>query len=259
MGAGKTRAAIEVVKEMRAEDGSVAGSVFCTRSLKFQWEDEIHKWDPDAKVAIIDGTKDQRAAQWRQLEYAQYVIMGYPALLFDWENMQRYLPMDFVIADEATHIKGFRAKRSRRLKEVGRHVPVRMALTGQPVENRPEELFSIMEFVDPTVFGDFFKFDRTFIVRDHFGKPVRYKKLDLLHQRLDPAMVRRSREDIAQYLPQKAEVELPVRAYPMTQQLIDHVVADLLGVLEEVTSVGEFNVAAHYGQEESSQQNAAQR
>ena len=256
MGAGKTRAAIEVVKEMRADQPDLCGSVFCTNSLKYQWREEIQKWDPDAKVVIIDGDKGTRARQWHGIGAVQYVIVGYTGLVFDWDHMKKHMPLDFCIADEATHIKGFRAKRSKRLKEMAKHVPVRMALTGQPVENRPEELFSIMEFVDPTVFGEFYKFDRTFIVRDHFGKPLRYKKLDLLHQRLDPAMVRRSREDIAQYLPTKNEVELPVRAYPLTQKLVDHVVRDLLGVLEEVGGAGEFDVAAHYGQHESTQQNA---
>jgi SNF2 family DNA or RNA helicase len=250
MGAGKTRAAIETVKYLREETPEIAGSVFCTNSLKYQWREEIRKWDPGAKVAIIDGTKAQRAKQWQALGPAQYVILGYTALIYDWDHMQKHLPMDFAIADEATAIKSFKAKRSRRLKEVGRHVPVRLALTGQPVENRPEELFSIMEFVDPTVFGDFYKFDRTFITRDHFGRPERYKNLVTMHRRLDPAMVRWSREDIAQYLPEKNEIELPVRAYPKTQHLIDVIHDDLLGVLEDVEPGAEFNLAAHYGREE---------
>jgi SNF2 family DNA or RNA helicase len=56
----------------------------------------------------------------------------------------------YVIADEATQIKSLKSKRSRILKGWTRDVPYRFALTGQPIENRPEELFSIMEFVDRT-------------------------------------------------------------------------------------------------------------
>lgn len=253
MGAGKTRVAIEVVKELRSQQPDLAGSVFCTNSLKYQWREEIQKWDPGAKVAIIDGTKAKRGYQWHQLEDAQYVILGYTALIFDWDLMKKYMPTDFCISDEATQIKSFKAKRSRRLKEVGKHVPMRLALTGQPVENRPEELFSIMEFVDPTVFGEFWKFDRTFIVRDHFGRPTRYKKLDMMHRRLDPAMVRRSREDIAQYLPTKNEVELPVQPYPKTQQVLTVITEDLLGLLSEAMGGAEFDVEAHYGEKERDQ------
>jgi SNF2 family DNA or RNA helicase len=63
-------------------------------------------------------------------------------------------------------------------------------------------------------------------------------------------MIRRSREDIAQYLPVKNEIELPVKAYPKAQSLLDLITDDLLGLLEEVEPTSEWDVAAHYGRSE---------
>ena len=156
-----------------------------------------------------------------------YTIMHYECLVNDWEAIREYLPIDFMILDEATAIKSFRAKRSRAAKALAKRSNVRMALSGQPVENRPEELFSIMEFVDAEVLGGFHKFDRTFIVRDGFGRPLRYRNLNLVTQRLGPAMYRKTREDIAEWLPEMIEKDMPVRLDPATMALHDLVRHDL--------------------------------
>ena len=160
------------------------------------------------------------------------------------------MAIDFVILDEATMIKGFRAKRSKRAKLLGRHSPIRMALSGQPVENRPEELYSIMEFVDSSVLGGFHKFDRTFIVRDRFGKPKRYRNLPLIHSRLGDAMYRKSREDIAEWLPEMIEVEMPVRLSSEHMDLHELIRKDLSIAVDQALAGGvrgRFDVLAHYG------------
>ena len=247
MGAGKTRVAIEAVKEL--DPGP--GVVFCTNSLKYQWaEVEIPKWHPGATALVVDGTKKKRTAQYEQAADHDYTVLSYDMLVHDWDLIREHLPLGFVIADEATLIKGFRAKRSKRLKAMAQHVPYRFALSGQPVENRPEELFSIMEFVDPEVLGPFHKFDRAFIVRDPSGRPRRYRNLNVLNDLMSGAMYRKSREDIAAFLPDKVELEVPVRLDPKTQKVYDHVRDDLLRLLDDMASSGSmsnFDLMAHYG------------
>ena len=151
-----------------------------------------------------------------------YTILHYECLVNDWDEIKKHLPIDFLVLDEITAIKGFTAKRSERAKALGKHCPVRMGLSGQPVENRPEELFSIMEFIDPEVLGPFDKFDRTFIVRDHWGRPKRYRNLPPDPEaRWADAMYRKSREDIAEWLPEKIEIEMPVVLDRTTHALHD--------------------------------------
>lgn len=250
MGAGKTRVAIEAVKELAPGPGAV----FCTNSLKYQWaEVEIPKWHPGATVLVVDGTKKKRTAQYEQSHTYDYTVLSYDMLVHDWDLIRKHLSIGFVIADEATLIKGFRAKRSKRLKSMAKYSPYRFALSGQPVENRPEELFSIMEFVDPEVLGPFYKFDRTFIVRDGSGRPRRYRNLDTMNTIMSSAMYRKSRNDIAEFLPDRMESEIPVHLDPKSQAVYDHVRDDLLNLLEEATgSMGNFDLLSHYGKSDQS-------
>ena len=250
MGSGKTITACRVIRQLRDEGKVRSGLVFALKSTKLQWLHEIQtKGDPGASVLVIDGDKADRTFLYQQAHRFNYTILHYETLVHDWELIKEYLPTDFVIADECVAIKSFTAKRSRRLKAMGKHVPYRFGLSGQPVEGRAEELFSIMEFLDPTVLGPFNKFDRTFIVRDYWGRPSSYRNLNLLHERMGDAMFRRSREDIAEWLPDLIEMEIPVRLDAATMALHDRIKLDLLAALEEAVGTG-FNLIAHYGRTE---------
>lgn len=252
MGSGKTATAITAIEEL-ADRGDVnGGAVFVQNSTKYQWLREIKKWG-GGSAHVVDGPKPRRIEQYRQAYQYRYTILNYDALVHDWELIAEYLPIDFVIADEVTNIKSFTAKRSRRLKAVGRCSPFRFGMSGQPVENRPEELFSIMEFIDDDVLGPFPKFDRTFIVRDNWGKPRRYRNLPLLKKSLDEAMFRRSREDIAEFLPQVLTVDLPAPLDEASWALYDYIRENLLEVIAVAVSLGMggFDLMSHYGRGDS--------
>lgn len=258
MGSGKTRTAVETVERLAADHLVASGSVFVLNSTKYQWEREIKHWAPDATVLVIDGDKNKRRRQYEEAHKYRYVVLNYDLLVPDWEVIQDYLPIDFVVCDEATYIKSFTAKRSKRIKKMGKYARYRYALSGAPVENRPEELFSIMEFVDPEVLGPFHKFDRTFINRDHWGKPKSYKNLKVLSNKLGEAMFRRSREDIAEYLPKIVTTDTPVLLDPWSQKLYDYILADLLAVFDEAAAAGYgggFDLLAHYGKKEDEESN----
>lgn len=249
MGSGKTATAIGTVMELRRQKKVVSGLILAPNSLKFQWQAELKKVDPTARSIVIDGSKAQRAVQYRHARRFHYVIANYECVVNDWETFVKHVPLDFIIADEATAIKSFTAKRSRKVKVLARRCNHRLALSGQPVENRPEELFSIMEFVDPEVLGKFDKFDRTYIERDHFGRPKRYLNLDRLHESIRPAMFRKSREDIKEWLPEIVQLEVPVSLDSATMAVHDYIKRDLLDALDRAAASGRggFDLAAHYG------------
>jgi SNF2 family DNA or RNA helicase len=251
MGSGKTATAVRGVRSLRRLREVDRGAVFCLKSIKWQWAREISKWDPRASVQVVDGSKPQRSYAIRHADQFHYTILHYACLIHDWDLIKEHLPIDFVILDEATAIKSHRAKTSKRAKVLGKHTDVRLALSGQPVENRPEELHSIMQFVDADVLGPFPKFDRAFITRDHWGRPVRYKNLDVLNRRMDDAMFRRSREDIKEWLPERIEIEVPIVLEPAVMKLHDHVRADLSDAINAAIGMGiggsTFDVMNHYG------------
>lgn len=249
-GAGKTRTVIETIRIL-AEEGSVqGGAIFCPSSLKFQWRDaELAKWDDPELAIVIDGPKKKRTQQYERARDYRYTILNYDALVHDWDLIKQYLPIDFIVADEVTFIKGLNSKRSKRMKMLGHYARYRYGLSGQPIENRPEELYSIMQFVDPTVLGDPEHFDRTFLIRTPFGKTVGHRNLPLLRQTLGDAMFRRSREDIAEYLPQRIETDVPVHLTGERARIYDFIREDLCDTIDQAMAggVSGFDVESHYG------------
>lgn len=250
MGAGKTVTALAAI-ELLAAEGPLSGWILCPNSIKFQWLDEIRRRLGPGLAQVIDGDRNQRRFQYKHSYRFRYNVANYDTLRNDITMVGHFVGQPgFVIADEATSIKSFRAKRSRVLKAWAKECPYRFALTGQPIENRPEELFSIMEFVDRGVLGPFVKFDRTFILRDHFGRPVRYRNMDILKGALEPVMFRRSRKDVEAYLPRINSLEVPVQLPQQIMDLYKFIAADTLEVIDKIISaggMGGWNVLSAYG------------
>ena len=246
MGAGKTPTTLATVESLLDDNEVSRICVVVPSSLKYQWLREINKFTT-SKAIVIDGTPKQREKLWRLSIGCQYVIVNPESLSKDvthWESMR----FNAMVIDEATIIKSFTSKRSKLLKKLGARCHYRFALTGQPIENKPEELFSIMQFVDSTVLGKFDLFDRTFIVRDHFGKPVRYRNLKQLNETMTKAMVRKTREDIKDQLPEVITQVIPVQFDSSSGDLYKKIAKDLLDEIQNAISKHgrSFDLWAHY-------------
>lgn len=243
MGAGKTPTTLGAVEALHEEGEIDRCLVIVPASLKYQWAREIAKFT-DAKSTVIDGPKNKRQTQWRLSSNSRYVIVNAETLA----NDLKYLgTIQAVVVDESTMIKNRSAKRSKLVKRVGKTVPYRFALTGQPIENRPEELFSIMEFVDKQVLGDFQLFDRTFIVRDNWGRPLRYRNLDKMHKSMQECMIRKTRDDIKDQLPDIIHQVIPVPFDAGGAKVYRSISNDLLRKISETTQGSNgFNLWAHY-------------
>ena len=248
MGLGKTPMTIAAIEEQSPQ----LTLVLCLASLKYQWKKEISKFS-DKTALVIDGTAVQRKKQYDELYDYDYVVMNYEQVVNDWDVIKA-IPFDAIVCDEATAIKGFRAKRAKKVKDLSKNIPIRYALTGTPIENgRPEEVFSIMQFVNPKALGRFDIFDKTFIVRNHFGGVQRYRNLPLLHKTLMDHSVRKAQkdEDVKPYLPDAIYREpLVIKLDAKSQRLYNHIAKDLYQVLIEAKELlgSNFNLAVHYGQ-----------
>ncbi len=259
LGLGKTVLTIAAIESLK-DSGSIRepGVIVCLSSLKYQWADQIRKFtDGSATPLVIDGTPKQRAEQYQQAldwghSLVDYVIINYEQVVNDWEYV-RQLATGFIVCDEATAVKSFRSKRSKYVKKL--QSPVKFALTGTPVENgKPEELYSIMQFVNPKILGRFDLFDSTFIIRNKFGGVERYRNLPLLNKTLLNACVRKKQSDpdVAPFLPETIHSEpIYVPFDRVGRKLYTHIVRDLLLNLEEAldTFGTSFNIFSHYGQQ----------
>lgn len=244
MGAGKTPTTLAAVEQLSAMGDVDRCLAVVPASLKYQWRDEIRKFT-DAKFTVIDGSPKERAAQWRGSSNSRYVIVNPETLANDTKMVGT---IQAIIVDEATIIKNRTAKRSRLLKKIGKTIPFRFALTGQPIENRPEELFSIMEFVDKDVLGTFDQFDHTFIVRDGWGKVLRYRNLDKVHKVMQECMVRKTFEDIKDQMPDVIHTLIPVPFDAKGASVYRLIASDLLNQIAQAIKHGNggFNLWAHY-------------
>lgn len=266
MGLGKTLVGIAVVEELLATPDINFALIVVPSGLKYQWAESIAKFtDVDTTekkikresitiptedwCVVVDGTPAQRKAQYDHIEkhWPNYVIVSYEQVVNDYERIKA-LGAECMILDEATAIKGFKAQRSKAVKRLGKRTDFTVALSGTPLENRPEEVFSIMEFVEPEVLGRFDKFDVKYIVRNGFGGVKRYRNLDILNQRLRQVMSRKTRldPDVAPYMPKVSHKNEYVFLPKKAQKLYDEVAAEAVAELRANPTGGSFDIAAYY-------------
>lgn len=257
-GGGKTPLTVAAVESLAERWEDVQGIVIAQGVLKYQWAKEISKFTGGhpvrggryvggADVVVIDGPKDKRAEGYRLARNGwqeggrtirpRYVILGYDQIVDDYQAVDR-LELDFAVGDEITLIKGAGAARSQALKTI--RPDVIYGLSGDPIENAAEELFSIMEWIDPTVLGPWEMYDRTYIERHPQKKYVlRYKNLDVLHRVMESAqawfVMDENDPDIAQYLPTMLP---PITEYveldKKSAELYERVAAELQVELAEI-------------------------
>ena len=116
--------------------------------------------------------------------------------------------------DEGQRIKNWETKTSRVIKSL--KSPFALVLAGTPIENRLDELYSIVEFIDDRRLGPAFRFFNTYRVVDEKGKLLGYKNIDDLRKRLEPVLIRRTRAGVMKELPPRtSEIR---KIYPTQEQ-----------------------------------------
>ena len=122
---------------------------------------------------------------------------------------------DLIILDEGQRIKNWEAKTSRVIKSLRSRFA--LVLSGTPLENRIDDLFSVVEFIDDRRLGPAFKFFNRHRMVDEKGKLLGYKNLDELRERLKPILLRRTRASVIKDLPPRTTQV--IRITPTDEQL----------------------------------------
>ncbi len=198
MGLGKTLQAICAAVWMGARRGVQKVLVVCPASLKHQWAREIERFTGQEAV-VIRGGPAHRAQ--RYASPATFVISSYELVMRDLSVIQATLCPDLLILDEAQRIRNWRTRVSTAIKAI----PARYSfvLTGTPLENRLEDLYSLMQAIDPEVMGPLWRTLHDFHVLDANGKVLGYRNLSELRRRLTSVMLRRDRRLVRDQLPDK--------------------------------------------------------
>ncbi len=196
MGLGKTVQAIAACELLRRLEGIERVLVVSPVSLKAEWEEQIAKFT-DLPALTVMGLRGARLRQYRERSF--FYLTNYEQVVADGEDLQRLLAPDAIVLDEAQRIKNWRTKTAHAVKRLESRYA--FVLTGTPLENRIDDLYSIVQFLDPRIFGPLFRFNRDFHELDDRGRPVGYKNLAEMHRRLRPVLLRRRKDEVEDQLP----------------------------------------------------------
>jgi len=211
MGLGKTIQGIGVAELLSRHASIYKVLVICPASLKSQWRLEIKRFSNRSCQLVLGSAKD-RPAQYDS--DSLFIVCNYEQVLRDFLSIER-VKWDLIILDEGQRIKNWEAKTSRVIKAL--KSPFALVLTGTPLENRVDELFSVVEFIDDRRLGPAFRFFNRHRVVDEKGKLLGYKNLDELRKRLKPILLRRTRKGVVKDLPPRTTNIL--RITPTEEQL----------------------------------------
>ncbi len=198
MGLGKTVQAIAAAILLREMVGISKVLVVVPTSLKSEWEEQI-KIFTDASALTLFGNYGERLRIYRS-NTTFFLITNYEQVLRDVTFINQTMKPDLVILDEAQRIKNWKTKTARKIKRLNSKYA--FVLTGTPLENRIDELYSILDFVNPRLLGSIFRFNRKFYDFDDDKRIRGMQNLSELHELTKKVMLRRRKSEINEQLPE---------------------------------------------------------
>ena len=207
MGLGKTIQAIAASALLHRLGKARRVLVVTPASLKTEWEEQIRRFTA-LPLQIVFGNRRQRLGAYAHGQAAElrqpfFTIVNYEQMVGDSLEVNELLQPDIVILDEAQRIKNWSTKTAQSVKRLKSRYA--FVLTGTPIENRIDDLYSLMDFLQPAVLGPLFAFNREFYLLDEKGRPEGIRNLDKLHSKIAPYMLRRRKAGVETELPKRTD------------------------------------------------------
>jgi SNF2 family DNA or RNA helicase len=259
MGGGKSLTSIAEAVDLLNNHVIDHVLVVCPASLKYAtWEAEIKKWSDrsyivvdgepfrpeDREVEIIDPKtgkpkiKKFKGKPLREIQYQQdvdFMIMNYELFLYDMDIIPKINGRWAVICDEAHRIKSVKAQTTKNLIRHCEGAARKFLLSGTPLENKIEELWSIINFARKGLLGTYSKFEERYLILDYWGTPVGFQRKDELLEKIAPIIMRRKKSEMNE-LPPLTEITYWVEMDDVQKKLYK-TLRD--GILETVNGEGE--------------------
>ena len=207
MGLGKTIQTIAVLSKLPENSKSI---VICPKTLQFNWAAEFDKFSKNISYIQYEGSKEERKRIMQELN-VNVMIASYSIIQNDIEMLSE-IEFDYVILDEAQHIKNSATLRSVAVKQLkSKH---RISLSGTPIENNPAELWSIFDFLMPGYLPSLNKFKKNF--GNISGDKTSQEKLKNL---ISPFVLRRKKKEVLIELPDKQIQTAYCKMSPVQEKL----------------------------------------
>jgi len=216
MGLGKTIQAIAACALLHRLGKARRALVVTPASLKTEWEEQIRKFTKLDYQLVFGGKVHRLQLYDTRSDSPFFTIVNYEQMVADSLDVNARMAPDIVVLDEAQRIKNWSTKTAQAVKRLSSRYA--FILTGTPIENRIDELHSLMDFLSPGALGPLFRFNREFYELDEKGRPIACRNLDVLHQRIKPFMLRRLKSEVETELPERTDHNLFVPLSDLQRQ-----------------------------------------
>jgi hypothetical protein len=208
MGLGKTTQAIAACHALYESEQVERGLLIVPAALKDQWVREWQATTDRVPILAVEGNATERAQQLEQTQRG-FLVMNYEQLLRDLASVRRFAP-SLVILDEAQRIKNWATKSSAYVMSL--EPEWRLVLTGTPLENRLEELATLLDWVDDTALAPKWRLApwHTAWGNERSNERLGARHLGTLRERLAPCLLRRVRREVLSQLPPRSDTRVPV-------------------------------------------------
>ena len=225
MGLGKTLQAITLMLS-RAQEGPQL--VVMPTSVVMNWHDELARFAPSLCVKILNVAADNRNTVIGEAKAFDIVITTY-GLLSNEETLLTSRTWTTIVLDEAHTIKNRETKMSQSAMKL--KADFRLLLTGTPLQNHVSEMWNLMQFANPGLLGAFPDFTSRFLLpieRDHDKESQRQLK-----RIITPFILRRTKSEVLNELPEKTEITLKVDLSPDEWAFYDNIRQKALAEMED--------------------------
>ena len=198
MGLGKTLQALTVLQKAKEEDGQMPTLVIAPTTVVFNWEAEIQKFAPTLSCLKLQG--GERKQFFKKIPEYDVVITSYALLRRDIAKLKD-INFRYIILDESQNIKNATSQTAQAVKQLNSQH--KLALSGTPIENKLEELWSVFDFLMPGFLFSMADFNSRYV------NPIMERQDKIVEKRLKlqiyPFILRRMKRDVAKDLPDKVE------------------------------------------------------
>jgi SNF2 family DNA or RNA helicase len=209
MGLGKTLQALCAITQVSKQYPGMPTLVVCPTSLLYNWKEEINRFNPELRCIVVDGVPHQRKKRFNEIDNADVVVTSYSLLQKD---VEKYNKRNFVYAilDEAQHIKNRTTRNAKSCKKI--NAKHRLILTGTPVENSLDELWSLFDYLMPGFLTSFDRFSERYLkgtastVAQRKRQEYKRNSLQHLKKKVSPFIMRRMKADVLDDLPPISQI-----------------------------------------------------
>ena len=222
MGLGKT---IQTIAFLLSKEQSKS-IIITPTSLIHNWRSELEKFAPTLKIGLVNGSKKEREKVINNLKYYDVLLTTYGTIRNDLELYEK-IDFDCCIIDEAQNIKNPLSMTTDAVKSI--NAKVKFALTGTPIENNLNELWSIFDYIMPGYLYNITKFNAIFIKNE--------ANMNHLKQLIRPFILRRTKKQVIKELPDKIEKKFLVELNKEQRKLYGVYVNEVQKKLKEKKDV----------------------